>query len=546
MRPSLRPALRLAPLAFLIPACLPAATRADVPDPAYSVCTFPERLPPVRTPVTIPVTAATASGPSVDAEVTVEILVDSGNLAAGQAASAAAVTDLDGSATLEFPDGIRGEGTIRFRVRADGIQLCTSDPYRLFTGPKLALHAVPAAPGSPCQRESEVPCTGFVSAGALETGYNVYLMVANVEREDGLAGLSFGIDYQGGPGISPEDISWTLCTDGLQFEEYGARRWPEPGTSNQLTWLNCHPDAVPGYEDQGGQVVAGFFYVFAYGADVLQITPNYRHDAPELFIQDCSGQRVPFGESALGQAMFTTSGSESGYNPCTGEGIYTPLTPPPPPPPVEELPVAVLLHIAPPTGESPCQGPTSPDSVVTSAEVSADGTARYFVYLLASPTASGLKAIRGSIQYDQDTPEVHGLEVDSWHSCNSDLTFFRDGWPASGGGFTLTWEPCETQPLVVGGYFYVTAYGPSVMSIQEFPTSHEVEVGGCGWNTTQNVDPCRRGWVSFGQGALGSEVHGCNPVLTPCSAPTPVRPITWGRLKSRYRDSGNAAPGGGH
>ena len=49
------------------------------------------------------------------------------------------------------------------------------------------------------------------------------------------------------------------------------------------------------------------------------------------------------------------------------------------------------------------------------------------------------------------------------------------------------------------------------------------------------VPMIQAGWVSFGGAAKGYDTDGCNPLLTPCNNDlTPVRPTTWGRIKSQY------------
>jgi hypothetical protein len=44
------------------------------------------------------------------------------------------------------------------------------------------------------------------------------------------------------------------------------------------------------------------------------------------------------------------------------------------------------------------------------------------------------------------------------------------------------------------------------------------------------------GWISMGRGAIGADTDGCNPATEPCLAATvPVRPATWGQIKTMYR-----------
>ncbi len=94
---------------------------------------------------------------------------------------------------------------------------------------------------------------------------------------------------------------------------------------------------------------------------------------------------------------------------------------------------------------------------------------------------------------------------------------------------------------MVAGFFHITAYTPSLMSVVGFPHhSNQVKVADCGGAETTpdlSVGLDRVGWVSMGGAAKGTDSDGCNPALELCNQePTPVRRSTWGRIKAKYED----------
>jgi hypothetical protein len=141
MRPCSLGAIRPVRFAFLSPlvfTALPALVAAAVPNPSFSTCVFPETIPGTLAAVTVQVTVQKdATRPVPGAYVQVNILVDSGTLAPGQATAVSALSDAEGHATVVFSEGVSGEGMIRFQVHADGILLCTSEVYPLGTVPVL-------------------------------------------------------------------------------------------------------------------------------------------------------------------------------------------------------------------------------------------------------------------------------------------------------------------------------------------------------------------------------------------------------------------------
>jgi hypothetical protein len=184
------------------------------------------------------------------------------------------------------------------------------------------------------------------------------------------------------------------------------------------------------------------------------------------------------------------------------------------------------------------QAPDLVEDLVTLAEAREDGSARYYVYILATPEVPadpvGMRGVRLGIEYDQGDGER--INVFSWNSC-SGAEFRQTEWPASGSGITLTYDECTGSEVIVGGYFYITAYSPSVIALTGFPSTGVVEYLDCSGATEEfvPVDEVQVGWISMGGAARGFDANGCNPAIEPCNvAPSPVQTTTWGKIKAKY------------
>jgi len=514
---------------------------AAMPDPSLSHCEFPDILPAVRQQITFEVVIEDANGPIEDMVVNMAIVIESGTLVPDQVMSTSAWSNIEGRAYLKF-DGILGNATVHLVSDAGGVELCTSPSYRVFTGPKLALHVQPKN-NSPCGSGPAYPCSAFNTAGGLNAGYNVYVVAGHGDLgSKGISALGYGLRY--GSGL--RNIVWTNCQSPLF--EWPTDDWPASGSGIRLSYGQCLDGSIVS-QDEGVQSIAGAFYLYAYGEDVLELTEDPRDPItyPFPLIVDCMREphQYEFTDNEVGKARFTSNGNIPGYNPCFGNAVVPP-PPPPPPPPWGPNQVAMILHIGEVTGPRLACGsaPASEHDVVTRAGAASDGTARYFVYLLAAPSDSSVTSQRGingmqlGIDYDQDMPGKRGLLVNSWRSC-AELEFPGTGWPAPNTGNTITWSlgNCQTTPLVAAGYFYVTAYDASTMSVIGFPPTGVVKAADCSgaeFVLNQILSSSEVGWVSLGGGHIGPDIDGCNPALEPCDRVTPVHPTTWGKLKQKF------------
>ena len=216
--------------------------------------------------------------------------------------------------------------------------------------------------------------------------------------------------------------------------------------------------------------------------------------------------------------------------------------PPPPPPPPPAPSSAVMLHISPISDPATActSGPSNTGEIVTEAVARQDGTAQYFVYVLAAPAnwpVDGLKGVQLGIDHTGSSQPNSSLRIWEWRAC-SDAEWPDDTWPNSGGGNTLTWISCQFDQVLAVGTFHVSAYAPASMSIAGYPVTGLVKTANCDAAETvtqQTIGFDRVGWISMGGAAQGLDQNGCNPMLESCvQAPVPARPTTWGRVKSLY------------
>jgi hypothetical protein len=159
----------------------------------------------------------------------------------------------------------------------------------------------------------------------------------------------------------------------------------------------------------------------------------------------------------------------------------------------------------------------------------AEGYSRY------SDISIGLTGLRFGIDYATGT-ESEGIHIFSWQSCAGSALTGND-WPQPGSGITLLWAgDCQLTALAVGGYFYLSAYSPAVMSVTPFPGKGSVAFADCYAEEGDFVplDMHRVGWLSMGGALMGQDADGCNPLLAPCAGPVAVEAATWGQLKTKF------------
>jgi len=190
--------------------------------------------------------------------------------------------------------------------------------------PVVALH-VTSPSKNPCFNYTPPadPCSQYATTGPLNTAQFVYLIVARTSTVDGLAGFSCSLDYDIVPGSGIDLIGWSSCPTSI------STGWTGPITGgNRMVWsptAECQTTDVGG---EGGHTMAGHFYVYAYGEDVLSIVPNQVQSGPELAGVDCARRPVPIGypRNAASVAFTADPVANPGFNPCASDVAISSIT----------------------------------------------------------------------------------------------------------------------------------------------------------------------------------------------------------------------------
>jgi hypothetical protein len=155
-------------------------------------------------------------------------------------------------------------------------------------------------------------------AGGEPSRFLAYVMIAGVDSTIGIAGIQFGITYDGRPGQGVDVVSWVEC--GLY--EWAQEDWPQAGSGNLITW---HQGSDCQRTDP---VVVGFFDIEVHSPDQLRIIPRPADGTAAL--ANCGINSTGAGansityleEATLGWAGF---GGRPGYNPWNPEEYETRL-----------------------------------------------------------------------------------------------------------------------------------------------------------------------------------------------------------------------------
>lgn len=218
--------------------------------------------------------------------------------------------------------------------------------------------------------------------------------------------------------------------------------------------------------------------------------------------------------------------------------------------------VRFLFHLVEVQGEGDACAQRPTDVPCTEAVTHGELETPYYAYLMVArgDTAAGIQGITFGIAYRP------GIEIQDWMSCTTGLQFPTDNWPASCSGNIMTWilpRDCQrsTVPgyesqgvLAIAGVFRLVAHDDwATLRIANHPAFGDegLQVSDCS-NEVLNLGVVLEGpvlyppmgAVSFGTGWW--DYNPCAPDLfdyfTPfCPNPTPVLPVTWGRIKSLYR-----------
>jgi hypothetical protein len=189
-------------------------------------------------------------------------------------------------------------------------------PPPIVTQASILLHVTSVTTKNTCSFGSIESCSTAVVKGRISTPdsgpfYLVHVLV-NRGALPTVTGLQFGITYDNGlvngrqNGSRIDIFDWTLCA-ALQFST-PSPAWPNPGSGTIITW-DRFDQCQTGYT-----AVAGYFYLAAYSADILKITPRHLDNKAKL--ADCDAIEFLLAEANLGYAAFSENLSTEGCNPC--------------------------------------------------------------------------------------------------------------------------------------------------------------------------------------------------------------------------------------
>lgn len=188
-------------------------------------------------------------------------------------------------------------------------------------------------------------------------------------------------------------------------------------------------------------------------------------------------------------------------------------------------------------GNRPCT--IDPPPCDENVQVSGELYLPYYAYVCVfnGDRTLGVSGLQFSIRYDAGANS--GVDVWEWHSCAT-LEFAEPGWPASGTGNVITWDPenaCQRRVpsggegvTAVAGYFYLTAYSDDLLEVAPHPAIGDVRVADC--NAKEYI------LRPDHYGALGFSDDGNTKGVLPCSS-VEVENTTWSGIKRTVGNDGH-------
>jgi hypothetical protein len=199
---------------------------------------------------------------------------------------------------------------------------------------KIIVHVVPVASagGRPCSgNKGRAPCDQMLTNGKVGEYYYAFVCVVDGKADVGIAGVQFGVKFNRANRVGIDISEWTKCGT-LEFAAPTSRRdWYNVSNGgNLITWdpENACQDTEPSGGGTGVTAVAGYFYLTAYGADRIEVTPRPADKIAAVadcnsFLSIVAGAGAPIrARSFLGSAEFSADGSVLGANPC---GLARPI-----------------------------------------------------------------------------------------------------------------------------------------------------------------------------------------------------------------------------
>jgi hypothetical protein len=170
---------------------------------------------------------------------------------------------------------------------------------------------------------------GLPCSQGLTGEFDVWVLVCNGSDSTGVAGLEYGLEYDGALGSGVDVSSWRLCAD----LEFTSGSYPDAGSGTIVTWdpstrcqaTNAESHGVGGgsKDDPNGNLpvprsviaIAGVFRINIWGGDTMEITP--RPVSGKLKVADCSAKEDNLTSATVSRKGIASFCSNyNGYNFC--------------------------------------------------------------------------------------------------------------------------------------------------------------------------------------------------------------------------------------
>lgn len=161
--------------------------------------------------------------------------------------------------------------------------------------------------------ESKTIETGV--CGAPLDGYTAWVLVCNGSDSLGVAGMEFGINYDGALDSGVDVEAWVLCAD-LEFPSVD---WPDAGSGSIVTWnslSNCQDTPSEPFVPRTVVAIAGALHLTYYSPDFLTITP--RPVSGKIKVANCNAAEEDLTGLVPSHAGIGSFCYGDGYNPCGG------------------------------------------------------------------------------------------------------------------------------------------------------------------------------------------------------------------------------------
>ena len=237
--------------------------------------------------------------------------------------------------------------------------------------------------------------------GLYPTLHYGYLLVTNADPAPGLAGVQYGVNYNGSPHPGLDILTWNLCAT-LEFQSAVRMRFVIESSCSR-TYTFRHPIPLAGRGRTSG-------------TRQVESPPDISVGGP---MPPCA-RRVSVALSAVLTFVLVTSVSLPAFARSNNDA-------------------RLALHLLPHTTKNTCG---RADATPACSNIVTNGglyPTLYYAFLLVTSgdAVGGLAGLQCGVSYDGIAHS--GVDIFSWNLCAT-LDFRSGNWPAAGGGNLITWD----------------------------------------------------------------------------------------------------------